>query len=121
MDEIAVKALLTGVGIFVTLIIVTVVIMEFFQIGQIYKHVGETDVSFESQFNEFDKFNDTNNIFNGLDVKNYIKKYVDDDSVEVCIDDKCSDINLNNINYANEYKASLEETTKGYRIIFSLR
>lgn len=117
MDEIGSKALLLGVGIFVTLIIVTVIVLEFFQIEQIYKNVGEVDISFESQFDELNKFRD-NNIFNGLDVKNYIKKYADNKSIEVCLQSMCSDIDINSINYATEYTANLEEIPTGYRIIF---
>lgn len=122
MEETGVKALLIGVSIFITLIIVTVVIMEFFQIGEIYKSVGETNVSFESKFDEFSKFNDSNNIFNGVNVKNYIKKYKNDDSVDVCINSICNDnININIINNSDEYTPTLEETNKGYKIVFSIR
>lgn len=126
MDEIAVKALIIGVGIFITIVITTVVIAEFFQINQIYKSVGETDVSFESQFNELDKFNDSTNEFNGLDVKNYIKKYENNESIEVCVNGVCEDINIHSIcdkesnlsGCSDPYRAELEKTNKGYRIIF---
>lgn len=127
MDEIAVKTLIIGVGIFVTILITTVIIGEFFQINQIYKSVGETDVSFESRFNELDKFNDSTNEFNGLDVRNYIKKYEDNASIDVCVNDVCEDINIDNIcnkesnlNGCSEmYSSKLEKTTKGYKIVFS--
>lgn len=129
MDELAVKALIIGISIFVTLIITTVVITEFFQIGQIYKSVGETDVSFESQFDEFNKFNDATNEFNGLDVKNYINKYKNDDRIDVCVDDECEDIELEDIcdtetnisGCSDQYSASLEQTDRGYKINFALR
>lgn len=126
MDELGIKALIIGVGIFVTVLITTVLIAEFFQINQIYKSVGETNVSFESNFNELDKFNDSTNEFNGLDVKNYIKKYENNPTVEVCVDDVCGDIDLNRIcnrevnisGCSDRYTASLEKTNKGYKIVF---
>ena len=129
MDELAVKALIIGISIFVTLIITTMVIGEFFQINQIYKSMGETDISFEAHFNELDKFNDATNEFNGLDVKNYIKKYENNDSVVVCVEDVCEDINLDaicNTKYnvgacSDQYSAKIEAINNGYKITFSLR
>jgi len=130
VDEIAVKALLVGVGVFITIIITTLIIAEFFEIRQIYKHVAETDVSFESKFDELSKFRDPSNEFRGIDVKNYIKKYKNDGRIELCVEEKCEDeIDLKAIcdkeidggikNCSDIYNAKFEDTNVGYRITFN--
>ena len=70
MDEIATKSIIIGVSIFITLVIVTILIFEFTQIRSIYKTTAETNVSFEDRLDEFDKYRNSTNYFNGLDVKN---------------------------------------------------
>ena len=124
MDEIATRAIIIGISIFITLIIVTVVIFEFSQIQKVYKVTAETDVTFEERLNEFDKYKDSNNDFRGLDVKNTISKYEYDDSVEVCVQEaalKCSDIIIEESDYNKKYSASLEEMNNINRIIFRER
>lgn len=124
MEEVGVKALVIGVSIFVTLVIVGVVILEITHIGEIYKHVGETNVSFESKFNELDKFNDPNNEFNGLDVKNYINKYREEDAVEVCLESalSCGDmISVDSIIDSDLYKATLDSINSTHRIVFEIK
>lgn len=133
MDEIAVKALLIGVGVFITILITTVIIAEFFEIRQIYASVAETDISFESKFDELDKFKDPTNEFSGLDVKNYVKKYENNDRIYVCIDEKCED-DIRGTDYLKQicdrdidggikncsdiYRSTFEETNVGYKITF---
>ena len=91
MDEISTKAIIIGVAITVTLLIVTTIILEFNEISKIYKSVSETEVSFESRLNELDKFRDSNNIFYGIDVKNTWEKYKNDKTVVVCFKGHCTD------------------------------
>ena len=137
MDEIASKAIIIGVSIFVTLIIITVLIFEFTQIKDIYRVTAETDVTFEAKLNEFDKYRDSNNYFNGLDVKNTIEKYKNDDTVDVCIklgeettcnDYVCEDIGginkcrntiiIPESDYTKQYIVSFDDEALIYKIIF---
>ena len=126
MEEIGVKTIVIAVSIFITLIILTILILEFSHISEIYKNVGETNVSFEAKFDELDKFRDSNNTFTSLDVINYIKKYEEDKSVQVCVKSSCND--TNNISMLsdyetryNEYYAILETTNEGYKIVFNIK
>lgn len=122
MDEIATKALIIGVSIFVTLIIITVVIFEFTQIKEIYKGVGETDISFEERLDEFDKYRDSNNVFLGLDVKNTLEKYKNNNVVDVCVEqggiDVCEDVTINEQDYNKQYVSTFEEIGSKYKITF---
>lgn len=126
MDEITTKAIIIGVSIFVTLIIVTVIIFEFSQIQSIYKVTAETNITFEERFNEFDKYKDANNYFNGLDVKNTNAKYINDKSVDVClrnsVNEICNDsLDIQSEDYNKEYTSSLESVENKYRIIFKMK
>lgn len=123
MDEIVTKAIIIGVSIFVTLLIVTVLIFEFTQISSVYKVTAETNITFEERLSEFDKYRDSTNYFNGLDVKNTIQKYKNDKSVDVCIDEggtiNCSDsIIINKSDYKEPYKSRMDEEGIKYKIIF---
>lgn len=124
MDEISTKAIIIGVSIFVTLIVVTVVIFEFQQIQSIYKQVGQTNISFEDSLDEFDKYRDINNNFTGLDVRNTIKKYKNKNYVKVCIkseeNELCQDkIDENKLDYRANYSPSLEEVSGVFKIVFT--
>ena len=123
MDEIATKAVVVAVSILVTLTIVTILILEYSEIGEIYKGVGETNISFEGQFDELDKFRNSGNVFNGIEVRNFFKKYKDNKTIDVCVDglaEVCNDfVDITGLLSTDEYKASLEETTIGYKIIFT--
>ena len=124
MDEIATKAIIIGVSIFVTMIIVTVLIFEFTQISNLYRTTAETDITFEERLDEFDKYRDSNNYFNGLDVKNTIEKYKNDDTVKVCIEEdditiNCDDtIEIMSQDYNKEYKSYMEEESAIFKIVF---
>ena len=126
MDEISTKAIIIGVSIFVTLIILTVIVFEFQQIQSVYKQVGQTNISFEEQLDEFDKYRDSNNLFTGLDVRNTVKKYANNKTVDVCIisvtGEVCNDrIQIENLDYKKEYSSRLDESTNIFKIIFSER
>ena len=124
MDEIGTKAIIIGVSIFVTLLILTVIILEYEQIQNLYRFAGEADISFEQKLDEFDKYRDSNNQFTGLDVRNTLKKYSADKSVSVCISNGageiCDDgINVDGLDYKEKYMASLVEQTNRFKIIFT--
>ncbi len=120
MDEIAVKAVVIGVSIFVTLLIVTVVIFEFSEIKQLYKQTAETNITFEGRLDEFDKYRDSNTEFYGIDVQNTIDKYENDKSVDVCVSENCSDsIELTREEYSKPYISNLEQKNGIYIINFN--
>ncbi|MDD2627416.1 MAG: hypothetical protein PHR25_02630 [Clostridia bacterium] len=123
MDEISTRAIIIGVAIFVTMFITTVVILEFTHIREIYKNVGETDVSLESKLDELNKYKDSINEFNGLDVRNTVEKYKNNKTIEVCINNGggyiCSDINISESQYTDIYTSELISISKGIRILFS--
>ena len=126
MDELATKALIVGVSIMVTLIIVTVVIFEFTEIKKVYKGTAEANITFESRLDEFDKYRDSSNIFTGLDVKNTIAKYVDDNLVDVCLQVQpdelvCSDIQISKEQYNKEYSCDFQTSSNKYTIIFTAK
>lgn len=126
MDEISTKAIIIGVSIFVTLVILTVIVFEFQQIQSVYKQVGQTNISFEEQLDEFDKYRDSNNLFTGLDIRNTVKKYANNKAVDVCMTsiagEICNDsIQIENLDYKKGYSSRVDETTNIFKIIFSER
>ena len=126
MDELSTKAIIIGISVFVTLTIITVIIFEFTTIKELYKGVAETDVSFESKFNELNKYKEGNNLFSGIDLKNTVNKYKDNDLVEVCIDTGSGNLDCSKnidepiINYGSKYKSLLKEIGMKYQIVFRL-
>lgn len=126
MNELSVKAIVIGVSITVTIIILTVVIFEFTEIQKLYSNVAQTDISFESRLDEFDKYRDSNNDFNGLDVRNTLKKYENETQVKVCINngtsEVCDDsIDENSLVYNRKYISSLDDTSGINKIIFTIK
>lgn len=74
MDDLGVRAIVIGVNIFVTLTIVSLVIIMFFQMGDIYGIVASTDTSI------YNKFDDVYSIYHGkvesgIGLLNTIKKF----------------------------------------------
>lgn len=126
MDEIVTKALIIGVSIFVTLIIVTVLIFEFTHIKDLYRVTAESQIKFEDRLDEFDKYRDSSNYFNGLDVRNTIEKYRQDKSVQVCIkegeaitcEDESTILFIGEELYNHEYKSYMENIGTIFRIVF---
>lgn len=123
MDDIVTKALIIGVSIFVTLLVATVLILEFTEIKGLYRGVAETEIRFEDRLDEFDKYRDSNNYFNGLDVKNTIEKYKNDKTVQICeeIDDEGNidcDVTITSDKYNKQYRARMDETSSKFIIIF---
>lgn len=102
------KALMIGVGIFVTVIIVSGTIAVINQIKNIYAGVYNTDMNISSRFNEFTKYEETDRT--GLDMINAANKYYDELFVVV----EYNDTVLNNetgISYLNN---ELEENRLTY-------
>lgn len=122
MDEIAIKSVVIGVSIFVTLLIFTVIIFEYAEITNLYKQTGEINTTFEKQMDEFNKYKDENNEFVGLDVENAVKKYKEDSTVDVCVgevDQKCNDeITINKSGYKEKYKSKFIDNNGMYKIVF---
>lgn len=81
MDNTVNKALMIGVGMFVTVIIVSAVIGVVNEIKKVYAGVYNTDTNIASRFNEFTKYEETNRT--GLDMINTANKYYDDNLVIV--------------------------------------
>lgn len=123
MDEIATKAITIGVAVFITIVIFTVVLLEFGQISDIYSQTAETNITFEDRLDEFDKYRDSNNRFIGLDVVNTVAKYKDDTSVQVCVDEGSlicgNSINIGKEDYNKRYRAEFTEVNGIFRIKFS--
>lgn len=84
MDEITTRVVVIGVAIFVTLSIVTIVIVMFFQMQEIYGIVATTDTSIYSTFdNVYSMYN--GRTMTGLGLLNTIKKYEDKSQQKVLI------------------------------------
>lgn len=82
MDEITTRAIIIAVNIFVTIAIVTVLILTFGRMKEIYKVVASTDNSIYSKFNNvYDMYN--GKVETGIGLLNAIKKYKDDDDIVV--------------------------------------
>lgn len=102
------KALLIGVGVFITLSITSIVIVIFGQVKDVYKQVYNTNISLKDRFGEFDKYNGS--IMSGMDMYNTYKKYRNNPDVEVLyenspimIDDQ-GKIAIYNFQYDTKYR-----------------
>lgn len=84
MDDITTRAIVIGVNVFVTLAIVSLVIVMFFQMQEIYGVVASTD---NSIYNKFDDFYSMYNgkVETGIGLLNTIKKYEDSNDKQVVI------------------------------------
>lgn len=82
MEWISSKAVYIGVGIFVTIAIVSGVIMSFTKVGEIYGQVQSLNISIKDELdNIYSKYSGAK--LNGVDLLNVIKKYEQDDDIEV--------------------------------------
>lgn len=75
MENSTSKAIMIGVGIFVTVAITSGILFSINQMKDIYSKVYETDTSITSRFSEYDAFDGTT--VTGVDVINAISKYKD--------------------------------------------
>lgn len=83
MENSTSKAIMIGVGIFVTVAITSGILFSINQMKDIYSKVYETDTSITSRFSEYDAFDGTT--VTGVDVINAISKYKDLVSVNTSI------------------------------------
>lgn len=81
MDSISNRAIMIGVGILITIAITSSILVIIGQIRDIYSSVYETDISIQSSFNEFDKFNNSKKT--GVDLLNTVRKYKDEPLVKI--------------------------------------
>ena len=73
MGEAANKALMFGVGVFITVIIISGIMFIFSQMQEIYKQVGTTDTTITSRFGKYSSYDNTK--VTGLEVINCANKY----------------------------------------------
>lgn len=118
MGESASKALMFGVGIFVTMMIASGVIGVFSQMQEIYKQVDSTDTSITSRFGKFAMYDNTT--LTGLEVINCANKYYNETFVVVSYQGaEVNNIdgitylqeqnNLGFLNYHDKFRSTVEE------------
>ncbi len=81
MDFLSNKAIMIGVSLFVTMSIVSGVMLVVTQIQGIYKGVYKTNISISRMFSEYDAFDDAQKT--GVDLLNAAKRYKDNRKVNV--------------------------------------
>lgn len=117
MDDITTRTIVIAVNIFITLAIVSVVIMMFFQMQDIYGIVAKIDTSIYTTFdNVYSMYN--GRTMSGLGLLNTIKKYEDKTYQDITIsypgsNDIKEHVTSNHIREAT-YLKSLMETNSGY-------
>lgn len=112
------RALLLGVGIFVTLIIISGIVTIFTQMRDVYGNVNKANTSFLSTFDEYTQYENTEKT--GLDVINCANKYYNENLVVVIYNGQVvnTESGLNyinqqrdagNLNYDELYLSTVEE------------
>ena len=81
MGEATNKAIIIGVGLFVTIMVVSGVMFIFSQMTEIYEQVGTTDTTIGTRFGEYASYDNTH--VTGLDVINCANKYYNENLVVV--------------------------------------
>jgi len=118
VDNITTRAIVIAVNVFITIAIVSIVIIMFFQMQEIYGVVAKTDNSIYSTFdNVYSMYN--GRTMSGLGLLNTIKKYEDKTEENIVINYPGSDsikeyVSVNNIR-ESVYLKSLMEDNIGYR------
>lgn len=88
MEDVAIKSVIIGTGIFVTLIILSLVFVSFNQMNEIYSLVQGTENSIHSQFDSYiDKYTDAynNKQMTGLDMLNTLRMVEDEEEIKITI------------------------------------
>lgn len=112
------KAIMIGVGLFVTVIIISGIMFVFSQMQEIYKHVDDTDTSITSKFGKYASYDNTT--ITGLDMINCANKYYNNNEVVVVyrnlqlntqegIEYLNSEYENGNIMYEYTYSSTVEE------------
>ncbi len=81
MGEAANKAIMIGVGLFVTLMIVSGIMFIFSQMKDVYRQIGTTDTTIGNRFGEYASYDNTR--VTGLDVINCANKYYNENLVVI--------------------------------------
>lgn len=113
MGEAANKAITFGVGIFVTMIIISAVIGIFSQMQEIYRQVDSTDTNVTTKFGRYAMYDNTT--VTGMDVINCANKYYNDTFVVVTY----QGIDVNNIDGVTYLQNELNNEFLTYHDKFS--
>lgn len=110
MDFMANKALMIGVGIFITLAIASGVLMIVDNIRQIYSQVYETDTNITSRFGEYDKYENSELL--GIDLINAVKKYKNNSNVKIYLGSGTRNpiTNTASINKSAKYRCTVNQS-----------
>lgn len=88
MEDVAVKAVVIGTSIFVTLVILSLVFVSFNQMKEIFSLVQDTDTSIHTEFDNYvDKYTAAyhNKKLTGVDLLNALKKAEQEEGVQVVV------------------------------------
>lgn len=85
MDDLSVRAVIIGVNIFVTMTIVSLLILMFFQMGEIYGLVASTDTSIYNRFDDIYSIYE-GKIESGIGLLNTIKKFEENPDNNIVIE-----------------------------------
>ncbi len=108
MDDVATRAVVIGVNIFVTITIVTLVIVMFFQMGEIYGTVANTDTSIYSKFDDvYSMYH--GKVESGIGLLNALKKQEDNNDTKVIITYDNADIVRQRLDAYNKTKTAEEQ------------
>lgn len=82
MNEITSKYILFAVGLFIVVIILSSLIFAYSSVQDVYKTVVDTDISIKDKYDSiYYTYHDA--VMNGVDLVNALKRFEDDDKVEV--------------------------------------
>lgn len=85
MDDLGVRTVIIGVNIFITLTIVSIVIIMFLQMGEIYGLVANTDTSIYNKFDDIYSIYD-GKVESGIGLLNTIKKFEENPDTYIVIE-----------------------------------
>lgn len=82
MDDISTKYIIMAVGIYITLIVLTSVILVINKVGDVFSVTNRTDISIQSRIDSIEDMYH-NSVLNGVGLVNTITKYEEDATVIV--------------------------------------
>lgn len=121
MDDITTRTFIIAVNIFVTLTIVSIIIVMFFQMQDIYKVVSSTDTSIYNKFDDiYSKYN--GKTVTGIGLLNALKSYESNTEYKVTIDYTDSKLIRNTLKESQRevevLKAEMEKTKSNKKSYF---
>lgn len=121
MDDITTRTFIIAVNIFVTLTIVSIIIVMFFQMQDIYKVVSSTDTSIYNKFDDiYSKYN--GKTVTGIGLLNALKSYESNTEYKVTIDYTDSKLIRNTLKESQRevevLKAEMEKTKNNKKSYF---